>query len=167
MLNHMWRVSVDSVDRYLQEASLQREQYLQGPIKPIGSVSPNTKMKIYTDASLKKKKKSAEPLGSRLFSALKTLGESSDDKDAPPVQFHEKFLTSIKSMGEAWKDSMDRCYEKISDGLSLNPMRVIRSSVQLHQRLFATLKTMREFYNCGGDGLDDETLDSERYKVSM
>ena len=159
----MWRVSVDSVDRYLREASLQREEYLQGPIKPIGSVSPNAKMKIYKGAS--SKKKPAQPLHSRLFSALKTLGDSSDDKDAP-VHFHEKFLTSIKSMGEAWKDSMDRCYEKISDGLSLNPMRVIRSSVQVHQRLFATLKTMREFYYCGGDGLDDETLDSERYKVS-
>ena len=142
---------------------MQREQYLQGPIKPIGSVSPNAKMKIYKGTSTKKKP--AQPLHSRLFSALKTLGDSSDDKDAP-VQFHEKFLTSIKSMGEAWKDSMDRCYEKISDELSLNPMRVIRSSVQLHQRLFATLKTMREFYYCGGDGLDDETLDSERYKVS-
>ena len=164
MLNHMWRVSVDSVDRYLQEASLQREQYLQGPIKPIGSVSPNEKMKIYKGAAAKKKPTQA--LGSRLFSALKSLGDTSEEKDAP-VQFHEKFISSIKSMGEAWKDSMDRAYEKISDELSLNPMRVIRSSVQLHQRLFATLKTMREFYHCGGEGLDDETLDSKRYKVSM
>ena len=86
---------------------------------------------------------------------------------SPPVHFHEKLLTSIKSRGEAWMGSMDWCYEKISDGLSLNPLRVIRSSVQVHQRLFATLKTMREFYHCGGDGLDDEALDSERYKVSV
>ena len=64
---------------------MQRELYLQGPIKkPIGSVSPNTKMKIYTDAS-SKKKKAAQPLGSRVVSAQKTLGESSDDKHAPPV----------------------------------------------------------------------------------
>lgn len=158
----MWRVSVDSVDRYLQEASLQREHYLQGPIKPISSVSPNTKLKIYKGTA--SKKKSTQPLHSRLFSALKTLGDSSDDKQAP-VHFHERFVASMKSMGEAWKDSMDECYDKISDGLSLNPMQVIRSSVELHQRLFATLKTMREFYYCGGDGLDDETLDSERYKV--
>ena len=145
---------------------MQREHYLQGPIKPIGSVSPNAKLKIFKGTAQASKKKPAQPLHSRLFSALKTLGDSSDDKEAP-VQFHEKFIASMKSMGEAWKDSMDKCYDKISDGLSLNPMRVIQSSVVLHQRLFAILKTMREFYHCGGDGLDDETLDSDRYKVGI
>ena len=155
----MWRVSVDSVDRYLGEASMHRDNFLQGPFKTQKSVSPNMRRKGM------KKQKSSEPLHSRLFSALKSLGDTSDDKHAP-VEFHEKLVSSIKSMGEAWKDSMDQCYEEISDGLSLNPNRVV-NSVQLHQRLFTILKTMRDFYHCGGNGLDDEILDSERYKVSI
>ena len=45
------------------------------------------------------------------------------------------------------------------------PLKKGTDSAQLHQRLFTTLKTMRDFYHCGGDGLDDKVLDSDDYKV--
>ena len=57
-------------------------------------------------------------------------------------------------------DSVDKCVGEA-------PLKKGTNSAQLHQRLFTTLKTMRDFYHCGGDGLDDKDLDSEKYKVSI
>ena len=54
--------------------------------------------------------------------------------------------------------SVDKC-------LGEAPLKKGTNSAQLHQRLFVTLKTMREFYHCGGDGLDDKELDTEEFKV--
>ena len=55
-------------------------------------------------------------------------------------------------------DSVDKCLEEA-------PLKKGSNSAQLHQRLFTTLKTMRDFYYCGGDGLPDKNLDSDCYKV--
>ena len=55
-------------------------------------------------------------------------------------------------------DSVEKCLDEA-------PLKKGSNSAQLHQRLFTTLKTMRDFYRCGGDGLDDKVLDSNNYKV--
>ena len=55
-------------------------------------------------------------------------------------------------------ESVDKCLDDV-------PLKKGTDSGQLHQRLFAILKTMREFYHCGGDGLDDKELDTEEFKV--
>jgi hypothetical protein len=55
-------------------------------------------------------------------------------------------------------DSVEKCLDEA-------PLKKGSNSAQLHQRLFTTLKTMRDFYYCGGDGLDDKALDSDDYKV--
>ena len=54
---------------------------------------------------------------------------------------------------------MDKCLVKHSAKKGANV-------TQLHQRLFTTLETMRDFFYCEGDGLSDEELDSEKYKVT-
>ena len=56
-------------------------------------------------------------------------------------------------------DSVEKCLGEI-------PVKKGTDSAQLHQRLFTTLQIMREFYHCGGDGLNDKDLDTEEYKVS-
>lgn len=157
---------MDSVDMCFKELSMKREQFLQGPFstqKSVEGVSPKPGRKIVKKTPVKKGAKSGMAFHEKILSALKNMGDSSDDKEAPV--FHERFVSSIKSMGEACMDSMDHCYGEISDELSLNPKRV-PESVRLHQRLYLTLTTMKDFYNCGGEGLDDETLDSDLYKVS-
>ena len=55
-------------------------------------------------------------------------------------------------------DSVDKCLDEA-------PLKKGTNSAQLHKRLFTTLKTVRNFYHCGGDGLCDEDLDSDLYKV--
>lgn len=57
-------------------------------------------------------------------------------------------------------DAVDKCLEEA-------PLKKGTDSAQLHQRLFTTLKTLRSFYHCEGDGLDDKELDSEIYKVTI
>ena len=69
------------------------------------------------------------------------------------------YVSSI--LHHVWRvsvDSVDKC-------LGEAPLKKGTDSAQLHQRLLTTLKTMREFYHCGGDGLDDRDLDTEEYKV--
>ena len=55
-------------------------------------------------------------------------------------------------------ESVDKCLKKPL-------LKKGSDSAQLHQRLFMTLKTMKDFYHCGGGGLDDKDLDCEEYKV--
>ena len=55
-------------------------------------------------------------------------------------------------------DSVEKCLGEI-------PLKKGTDSAQLHQRLLTTLQIMREFYHCGGDGLDDKDLDTGEYKV--
>ena len=64
----------------------------------------------------------------------------------------------LHHMWQVSVDSVDKCLEEA-------PLKKGSNSAQLHQRLFKTLQTMRDFYHCGGDGLDDKDLDTECYKV--
>ena len=64
---------------------------------------------------------------------------------------------------QVWRvslDSMDKCLVKSS-------AKKGTSATLLHQRLFTALQTMRDFFHCEGDGLDDKELDSEKYKVHL
>ena len=55
-------------------------------------------------------------------------------------------------------DSVEKCLEEA-------PLKKGTDSAKLHQRLFTTLKTLRDFYHCGGDGLQDRELDSDTFMV--
>ena len=69
------------------------------------------------------------------------------------------FLCSILDhMWQVSVDSVEKCLDEA-------PLKKGTNSAQLHQRLLTTLQTMRDFYHCGGDGLQDEDLDTENYKV--
>lgn len=57
-------------------------------------------------------------------------------------------------------DSIEKCLEDA-------PLKKGTDSAQIHQRLFTTLETMRDFYSCGGDGLEDKELESENYMVKV
>ena len=65
----------------------------------------------------------------------------------------------LRHMWQVSVDSVEKCLEE-------TPLKKGTDSAKLHQRLFTTLKTMRDFYHCGGDGLQDKELDSELYKVA-
>ena len=56
-------------------------------------------------------------------------------------------------------DSVEKCLEEA-------PLKKGTDSAKLHQRLFTTLQMMREFYHCGGDGLQDKELDSDLFMVA-
>ena len=159
-----------SVDKCLKEITserdtdtfslLQRELSIQSSTELDASAVERRKVK----AALSKKKGSkAAPkaLHERLFTAIKSLGEEDKPSEEAPVQFHEKFFTAIKTMGDACMDSLDKSFEEMSLVSKKGP-----KPAQLHQRLFATLELMRDFYHCGGNGLDDESLDSDEYKVT-
>ena len=64
----------------------------------------------------------------------------------------------LRHMWQVSVDAVEKCLDEA-------PLKKGTDSAQLHQRLFTTLKTMRSFYHCGGDGLDDKVLDSDGYKV--
>ena len=55
--------------------------------------------------------------------------------------------------------------ESVEKSLEEAPSKKGTDSAQLHQRLRANLETMRDFYHCGGEGLQEKELDSEHYKV--
>ena len=64
----------------------------------------------------------------------------------------------LRDMWAVSVDSVETCLEEA-------PLKKGTDSAKLHQRLFTTLKTMREFYHCGGDGLKDKELDSDLFMV--
>ena len=66
--------------------------------------------------------------------------------------------STLFHMWQVSVDSVEKCLDEA-------PLKKGSNSAQLHQRLFTTLKTMRDFYYCEGDGLDDKVLDSDNYKV--
>ena len=167
----MWRVSVESVEKSLVEITSERDtdsiQLLQKQFiteKPLSGDASNVKKKKMKLALSKKTAKSAMPLHEKLFSAIKSLGDDgSEDKSTEGQQFHERFFTAIKTMGDACMETMDKSLEE----MSIVSKKGAPKSSELHQRLFRTLEIMREFYHCGGKGLNDESLDSEMYKVSI
>lgn len=167
----MWRVSVESVEKSLVEITSERDtdsiQFLQKQFtteKPVPGDASDVKKKKMKLALSKKTEKSAMPLHTKLFTAIKSLGDDgSQDKSTEGQQFHERFFTAIKTMGDACMETMDKSLEE----MAIVSKKGAPKSSELHQRLFRTLEIMREFYYCGGNGLDDESLDSEMYKVSI
>ena len=167
----MWRVSVDSVEKSLAEITSERDtdsiQLLQKQFmteKPASGDASGVKKKKMKLALSKKSAKSAMPLHEKLFTAIKSLGDDGlEDKSTEGQLFHEKFFTAIKTMGDACMESMDKSLEE----MAIVSKKGAPKSAELHQRLFRTLEIMREFYHCGGNGLDDEHLNTEMYKVSV
>ena len=75
------------------------------------------------------------------------------------VYMHPTCAYSI--LHHVWRvsvESVDLCLGKA-------PSKKGTDSAQVHQRLFTILKTMRDFYHCGGNGLDDKDLDSKEFMV--
>lgn len=168
ILHHMWRVSVDSVEKSLKEITSERDtdsiQFLQKQFtmeKSIPGEASDVKKKKMKLAVSKKTPKS---LHEKLFTAIKSLGDDgSEEKSSEGQQFHERFFTAIKTMGDACMESIDKSLEE----MALVSKKGVPKSAELHQRLFKTLEIMKDFYHCGGNGLDDESLNSETYKVSI
>lgn len=57
-------------------------------------------------------------------------------------------------------DSVDKCLGQIS-------LKKGTDSAKLHHKLFVTLKVMREFFHCDGEGVTNEQLDTKKFRVSV
>ena len=55
-------------------------------------------------------------------------------------------------------DSVEKCADEI-------PRRKGRDSTHLYYKLFMALSLLREFFYCGGKGIQKEQLDTKKFEV--
>ena len=71
---------------------------------------------------------------------------------------HYTMCSILRHMWQVSVESVEKCLEEA-------PLNKGTDSAQLHRRLVTTLETMKDFYHCGGNGLQEKELCSDCYKV--